>query len=171
MTVSLPLSIHETLKSSGFHSRPRVSISYSLLFSQPSSRDVWNHHTPLFQLLLLLSLLSVLSTLRHSIVLLQRSTLLEIPSLVPLNRPTFRWWKMASNRFHYCLLWLIALIGLASPLAFPISNGNDTGQSNIMAATEHSSEVSMEGGYKSIAYFVDWVGIPWSFQTNPTSPS
>ncbi|KAF7114070.1 hypothetical protein CNMCM5793_007050 [Aspergillus hiratsukae] len=25
-----------------------------------------------------------------------------------------------------------------------------------MAATEHSSEVSMEGGYKSIAYFVDW---------------
>lgn len=82
---------------------------------------------------------------------------------------------MASNHFNYCLLWLIALIGLAAPLALSNSNGNGTGcptQSNIMAATENSIEVSMEGGYKSIAYFVDWVGISRAFfQPNRTGPS
>jgi chitinase len=81
---------------------------------------------------------------------------------------------MASNPFNYCLLWLIALIGLAAPLSISVPNGNDTGcrtQSNIVAATENSSEVNMEGGYKSIAYFVNWVSISLVFRTNPIGPS
>jgi chitinase len=82
---------------------------------------------------------------------------------------------MASNPFIYCLFWVIAFIGLAAPLVLSVSNGNGTGcrtQSNIVADTENSSGVSMEGGYKSIAYFVDWVSISLVFfQTNPRRPS
>jgi chitinase len=50
---------------------------------------------------------------------------------------------MASNPFNYCLLWLVAFIGLAAPLALSFSTGNGTGcrtQSNIVAATEHFGE-------------------------------
>lgn len=81
---------------------------------------------------------------------------------------------MASNPFNYCLLWLVAFTGLAAPLALSFSTGNGTGcrtQSNIVAATEHFGEVNMEGGYKSIAYFVNWVGISLVLRTNPTGSS